>query len=52
MRAAMPVPYLADRACVIDAAELIPRHGAAAAGEAGRLAGESRDLGNHIRFCR
>ena len=52
MRAAMPVPYLADRASVTDAAELIRRHGAGAASEAGRRAGESRTVGNHIHFCR
>lgn len=46
-------PYLADRQDVADAAALIARHGtAAAAREAAARAGRSRDLGNHIHFCR
>jgi hypothetical protein len=48
----MHLPYLADRASVTDAEELIARHGEAAAIEAARRAGRSRDLGNYVHFCR
>jgi hypothetical protein len=48
----MHLPYLADRASVTDAEELIAHHGEAAATEASRRAGRSRDLGNHVHFCR
>jgi hypothetical protein len=48
----MHLPYLADRASVTDAEELIARHGEAAAIEAARRAGRSRTVGNHIHFCR
>ena len=48
----MPFPYLADRRSVTDAEELIARFGAAAEHEAAARAGRSRDLGNHVHFCR
>lgn len=48
----MLMPYLADRAAVADAHDLIERFGECAALEAAMRAGRSRDLGNHIHFCR
>lgn len=45
-------PYLADRAQVHDAAELIARFGDDAGFEAANRADKSRDLGNHVHFCR
>lgn len=48
----MQLPYLADRRSVSDAEELITRYGALAPVEAAKRAGRSRDLGNHIHFCR
>lgn len=48
----MLIPYLADRGAVADACELIDRFGAGATLEAAIRAGRSRDLGNHIHFCR
>ena len=47
-----PLPYLADRAQFHDAAELIARFGDDAGYEAAARADRSRDLGNHIHFCR
>jgi hypothetical protein len=47
-----PVPYLADRAYALDAAELIARFGDDAGFEAAARADRYRDLGNHINFCR
>lgn len=47
-----PVPYLADRANVTDAAELIALFGEDAGFEAAARADRYRDLGNHIYFCR
>lgn len=44
--------YLADPAHITDAAELIAAFGEDAALEAASRAGRSRDLGNHIHFCR
>lgn len=44
--------FLADRAHVAEAQRLIADMGGAAALEADRLARRSRDLGNHIHFCR
>ena len=44
--------HLADRAALAEAASLIERFGDYAPSEAARLAGESRDAGNVIRFCR
>lgn len=49
----MPIlPYLADRAHVHDAAELISRYGDDAGFEAAARADRSRDIGNHVHFCR
>jgi len=45
-------PYLSSSCQVVDASELIERFGDDAPGEARRRAGESRDRGNHIHFCR
>jgi len=46
------LPYLADRAEVSDAAELIRLYGDDAGFHAAARADRSRDLGNHIHFCR
>ncbi|WP_188054434.1 MULTISPECIES: hypothetical protein [unclassified Sphingosinithalassobacter] len=46
------LPYLADRAEVSDAAELIRLYGDDAGFQAAARADRSRDLGNHIHFCR
>jgi hypothetical protein len=46
------MPYLADRAEVTDAADLISRFGDNAGFKAAALADKSRDLGNHLHFCR
>ena len=46
------MPYLADRAHVSDAAELIRLFGDDAGFEAAARADKYRDLGNHIHFCR
>lgn len=46
------LPYLADRAHVNDAAALILEFGASAGYEAAARADRSRDLGNHIHFCK
>lgn len=46
------LPYLADRGQVADAAELIARFGEDAGPEAAARADRSRDLGNHLHFCR
>ena len=46
------LPYLADPAQVSDAAELITRFGEGAGYEAASRADKSRDLGNHLHFCR
>lgn len=48
----MQTPYLSDRASVYDAAELIAQYGDHAVYEAVSRADRSRDLGNHIHFCR
>lgn len=47
-----PMPYLADRAHVNDAANLIAMFGEDAGFEAAARADRYRDLGNHINFCR
>jgi hypothetical protein len=44
--------HLADRAALAEAASLIEKFGLHAPSEAARLAGESRERGNVIRFCR
>ena len=46
------LPYLADRASVTQAEELIARFGPHASLEAAARAGHSRDVGNHLHFCR
>ena len=46
------MPYLGDRCEIADANELIARFGELAGSEAAALADRSRDLGNHIHFCR
>lgn len=48
----MYIPYLGDRTSVEDAARLIERFGENAGYEAAARADRSRDLGNHIHFCR
>lgn len=48
----MPFPYLADRRSLTDAEALIASFGAGAAREATLRAGRSRELGNHLHFCR
>ena len=45
-------PYLASRDDVTDALALIASFGDDAGFEAQARAGRSRDIGNHIRFCR
>ena len=47
------LPYLADRGAVAEATRLIASHGdVAAAAEAAQRAVRSRDIGNHVHFCR
>ena len=46
------MPYLADRTEVRDATDLIVQFGDDAGYEAAARADRSRDLGNHIHFCR
>ena len=46
------MPFVTDRASASQAAELIRRFGEAAGSEAAARADRSRDLGNHIHFCR
>jgi hypothetical protein len=48
----MQLPYLPDQLSVRDAHELIERFGDDAGFEAAARADRSRDLGNHIHFCR
>jgi len=48
----MQIPYLGDRKSYEDAAELIQLFGENAGYEAASRADRSRDLGNHIHFCR
>jgi len=52
MSAPLPAPYIADAREAADAADLIAAFGTAAATEAAARADRSRDLGNHIHFCR
>lgn len=47
-----PLPYVADRAVLADATDLIARFGLDAAIEAAARADRSRDLGNVVHFCR
>lgn len=46
------MPYLADVREVADAADLIRAFGDDAGSEAAARADRSRDLGNHVHFCR
>lgn len=46
------LPYLADLCEVTDANELIRAYGKHAGSEAAARADRSRDIGNHIHFCR
>lgn len=46
------MPYLGDRREITDANELIALFGELAGSEAAARADRSRDLGNHIHFCR
>ncbi len=46
------MPYLGDVREVADAAELIAMFGEDAGYEAAARADRSRDLGNHVHFCR
>lgn len=46
------MPYLSDRGQVAQASELIRHFGDDAGFEAAARADRSRDLGNHIHFCR
>ncbi|WP_340265292.1 hypothetical protein [Sphingobium mellinum] len=48
----MQLPYLSDRKSFDDAAELMAMFGDNAGYEAAARADRSRDLGNHIHFCR
>ncbi|WP_322963839.1 hypothetical protein [Sphingomonas fuzhouensis] len=50
-RDAYVAPFLTDRD-VADAAEMMETFGHAAGDEAAARADRSRDLGNHIHFCR
>ena len=47
-----PPPCLVDRSEVTAANELIVRYGVHAVDEAARRAAESRNIGNHLHFCR
>ena len=47
----MDAPYIAGRAALADAAELIDRYGDNAGLEAAVRAEVSRDAGNVLRFC-
>ena len=47
-----PQPYVADRAMLAEATDLMARYGAEAPFEAAARADRSRDLGNVVHFCR
>ena len=47
-----PTPYVADRALVADAHDLMTHFGGEAALEAAARADRSRDLGHVVHFCR
>ena len=47
-----PMPYVADRAMLTQATDLIARFGGDAVVEAAVRADRSRDLGNVVHFCR
>ena len=46
------MPYLADRAEVVEATALMAKFGDDAGMKAAALADESRDIGNYLHFCR
>ncbi|MDG2534303.1 hypothetical protein P6144_11635 [Sphingomonas sp. HITSZ_GF] len=46
------MPYLGDRREITDANELIALFGELAGSEAAARADRSRDLGDHVHFCR
>jgi hypothetical protein len=46
------LPYLANRAQVHEAAELVAQYGDDAGFQAAARADKSRNIGNHIHFCR
>jgi hypothetical protein len=48
----MMTPYVADRAMLAEATDLISRFGVEAMLEASARADRSRDLGNVVHFCR
>ncbi|MEG3176000.1 hypothetical protein U1872_07150 [Sphingomonas sp. RB3P16] len=48
----MLIPYLADRAELLHATDLITMFGEEAGLEAAARADRSRDLGNYLHFCR
>lgn len=48
----MHLPILADRQALDDVTFLIRQHGERAGLAAAQQADRSRDLGNHIHFCR
>lgn len=48
----MQLPFLPDRLAVSDAHELIASFGDDAGFEAAARADRSRDIGNHLHFCR
>ena len=50
--AAMDTPYINGRASLADAALLLETYGDDAGFEAAARADKSRDLGNHVNFCR
>lgn len=52
MRAPMTQPYLADTRPHADAVQLLAQFGAKAGAEASARADRSRQLGNHLHFCR
>ncbi len=45
-------PLYIDRLAAMEAQELLDTHGAAASDAAAQRARDSRNLGNHIAFCR
>lgn len=48
----MAAMYLADAQQIVEAAEMIAAFGEQAPMEAAIRAGQMRDIGNHVHFCR
>ena len=46
------MPYIADVRAITDATDLIAAFGNGAGNEAAIRADRSRDIGNHVHFCR